>query len=211
MDFHMQHRQGLSIHKIAATNGVSRNAVRRALRSLAPPSGKRCRSQGDKLVAFHEQIAAWLRDPLKSHWTGARMLDELEDLGYQGGRTVLMDYLRHVRPKPAAQAEARFYVKTGQQVQIDWAEMGAVAIACVITKVYAFVAILAWKRTLFVRLTTDMQLLTWLDCHRRAFEFFCGVPREVLIDNLKTSEAIPSGRSRPSGLGIIRRRDGSAR
>jgi transposase len=114
MDFHMQHRQGLSIHKIAAINGVSRNAVRRALRSLTPPTGKRCRSQGDKLVAFHEQIAAWLRDPIKSHWTGARMLDELEDLGYKGGRTVLMDYLRHLRPKPAAQAEARFYVKPGQ-------------------------------------------------------------------------------------------------
>ena len=186
MDFHMQHRQGLSIHKIAAINGVNRNAVRRALRSLTPPSGKRRRSQGDKLVAFHEQIASWLRDPIKSHWTGARMLDELEDLGYQGGRTVLMDYLRHVRPKPAAQAEARFYVKPGQQIQIDWAEMGAVAIAGVITKVYAFVAILAWSRTLFVRFTTNMQLLTWLDCHRRAFECFGGVPREVLIDNLKT-------------------------
>jgi len=23
---------------------------------------------------------------------------------------------------------------------------------------------------------TDMRLLTWLDCHRRAFEFFGGVP-----------------------------------
>lgn len=31
-----------------------------------------------------------------------------------------------------------------------------------------------------------MQLLTWLDCHRRAFTFFGGVPGEVLIDNLKT-------------------------
>lgn len=31
-----------------------------------------------------------------------------------------------------------------------------------------------------------MKLLTWLDCHRRAFEFFGGVSSEVLIDNLKT-------------------------
>jgi transposase len=114
MDFHMQRRQGLSIRKIAALNGVSRNAVRRALRSLTPPDGRRQRSQGDKLAPFHEQIATWLRDPVKSHWTGARMLDELEDRGYEGGRTVLMDYLRRVRPKPAAQAEARFYVKPGQ-------------------------------------------------------------------------------------------------
>src|SRR5450631_850213 len=109
MDFHMQRRQGLSIRKIAALN-----AVRRALRSLTPPDGRRQRSQGDKLAPFHEQIATRLRDPVKSHWTGARILDELEDRGYEGGRTVLMDYLRRVRPKPTAQAEARFYVKPGQ-------------------------------------------------------------------------------------------------
>jgi transposase len=186
MDFHMQRRQGLSIHKIATVNGVSRNRVRRALRSLTPPDGKRQRSQGDKLAPYHEQIATWLRDPIKSNWTGARILDELEDRGYKGGRTVLMQYLRRVRPKPAAQAEARFYVKAGQQVQIDWGEMGPVSVGGVMTKIYAFVAILAWSRTLFVRFTTDMQLLTWLDCHRRTFEYFGGVTREVLIDNLKT-------------------------
>jgi transposase len=114
MDIHILRRQGLSIRKIAAVSGVSRNAVRRALRSSTPPNGKRERSQGDKLAPFHDQIATWLRDTIKSHWTGARILDELEDLGYKGGRTVLMDYLRRVRPKPATQAEARFYVKPGQ-------------------------------------------------------------------------------------------------
>jgi transposase len=186
MEFHMLRLQGLSIRKIAAVCGVSRNTVRRALRSLTPPDGKRQRSQGDKLTPFHDLITTWLRDPIKTHWTGARILDELEDRGYQGGRTVLMDYLRRVRPKPAVQAEARFYVKPGQQIQIDWAEMGPVPVAGVLTKMYVFVAILAWSRTLFVRFTTDMQLLTWLDCHRRAFAFFGGVPREVLIDNLKT-------------------------
>jgi len=182
MDIHMLRRQGLSIRKVAAFCGISRNAVRRALRSSTPPNGKRERSQGDKLAPYYEHIASWLRDPVKSQWTGARMLDELQDIGYEGGRTVLLDHLRRVRPKPAAQAEARFYVKPGQQVQIDWADMGAVLINDVMTKVYVFVAILSWSRTLFVHFTTDMQLLTWLDCHRRAFEFFGGVPREVLID-----------------------------
>ncbi len=186
MDFHMQRMQGLSIRKIAAANGVSRNTVRRALRSSTPPDGKRRRAQGDKLAPFHDQIATWLRDPVKSQWTGARILDELEDRGYRGGRTVLMDYLRRVRPKPTAEAEARFYVKPGQQVQIDWADMGPVPIGGVLTKIYVFVAILAWSRALFIRFTTDMRLLTWLDCHLRAFEFFGGVTREALIDNLKT-------------------------
>jgi len=33
------------------------------------------------LAPFHEQIAKWLLDPVKMHWTGARILDELEDRG----------------------------------------------------------------------------------------------------------------------------------
>jgi len=104
-----------------------------------------------------------------------------------------MDYLRRVRPKPAAQAKARFYVKPGQQVQSDWAEMGPVPIGGVMTKVYVFAAILAWSRALFVRFTTDMQLLTWLDCHCRTFEYFGGATREVLIDNLKVGAESRAG------------------
>jgi transposase len=159
MDIQMMRRQGLSIRKIAALRGLSRNAVRRALRSAKPPSGKRRRSQGIKLAPFQGHIAAWLRDLVKAHWTGARMLDELRGLGSQGGRTVLLDHLRHLRPTPPVQAQARFHVKPGQQVQIDWAEMGVVPVGGVLTKIYAFVAILAWSRTLFVHFTTDMQLI----------------------------------------------------
>ena len=186
MDFHILKQQGLSIRKIAALRGVSRNAVRRALRATAPPTGKRCRTKGIALEPYKPQIAAWFADEVKSKWTAERIFDELQDRGYIGGRTVLKDYVRTHRPRPKVVAEARFYVKPGQQLQVDWAEMGQVSIGGVQRKVYVFVAIMAWSRSLFIRVTTDMQLLTWLDCHRRAFEYFGGVPAEVLIDNLKT-------------------------
>jgi len=38
-------------------------------------------------------------------------------------------------------------------------------------------------------------MLTWLGCHRRAFEFFGGVPHEVLVDNLKTAVASRAGQT----------------
>lgn len=186
MKFHILRQQGLSIRKIAQLCGVSRNRVRRALRSATPPSGKRERSKGAKLTPFTSMVDAWLRDPVKSQWTAERIFEEIVARGYAGGRTVVKEYVRAHRPQVPKIAEARFYVRPGQQLQVDWAEMGPVTIEGVTQKVYAFVAILAWSRTLYVRFTTDMQLLTWLDCHRRAFEYFGGVPGEVLIDNLKT-------------------------
>lgn len=186
MDFHILKQQGLSIRQIAALRGVGRNTVRRALRRTSPPTGKRRREGGAKLVPYLDQIAAWLRDSVTSQWSAERIFDELRDRGYEGGRTVLKEHVRRSRPRLAPVAEARFFVKPGQQMQVDWGEMGVVSVGGVSRKVYAFIAVLAWSRAMFVRFTTDMQLLTWLDCHYRAFAFFGGVPAETLIDNLKT-------------------------
>lgn len=193
MNCHTLRMQGLSIRKIAAVLGLSRNAVRRALRSANQPTGKRRRAKGVKLEPYKGLIDAWMRDEVKSQWTAERIFDELGERGYGGGRTVVKEYVHAHRPRPPRLAEARFYVKPGQQLQVDWAEMGPVEIAGISRKLYAFVAIMAWSRALFVRFTTDMKLLTWLDCHRRAFEFFGGIPSEVLIDNLKVGVASRAG------------------
>ncbi len=69
MDYHMLKQQGMSIRKIAALRGVSRNAVRRALRSAAPPAGKRRRAKGVALEPYKNQIAVWLSHEVTSQWT----------------------------------------------------------------------------------------------------------------------------------------------
>jgi len=96
-----------------------------------------------QLEPYKAQIAAWLRDEVQSKWTTERIFDELQARGYAGGRTVVKDYVRTKRPRAAVTAEARFYVKPGQQLQVDWADMGVVTIGGVQRKPYAFVAIMA--------------------------------------------------------------------
>ena len=54
-------------------------------------------------------------------------------------------------------------------------------------KTWFFVMTLAWSRHQYVEIVTDQKVLTWLGCHRRAFEFFGGVPTKVVIDNLKAA------------------------
>jgi len=48
-----------------------------------------------------------------------------------------------------------------------------------------FVMTLAWSRHAYVELVRDQKVATWLGCHRRAFEWFAGVPARVIIDNPK--------------------------
>ncbi len=51
---------------------------------------------------------------------------------------------------------------------------------------HVFVAVLGFSRMLYIEFTDNMRYDTLEECHRNAFSFFGGVPREVLYDNMKT-------------------------
>jgi hypothetical protein len=46
---------------------------------------------------------------------------------------------------------------------------------------------LSWSRHQYVRFVFDQEVATWLRCHRDAFEWFGGVPRRIVLDNLKAA------------------------
>ena len=50
---------------------------------------------------------------------------------------------------------------------------------------WVFVMTLAWSRHQYAEVVWDQKVETWLGCHRRAFEFFGGVPARIVIDNPK--------------------------
>ncbi len=51
------------------------------------------------------------------------------------------------------------------------------------TSVSVFVAMLPCSGLVFACGTLDEKMPTWLDCHRRAFEYLDGVPLVVVSDN----------------------------
>ena len=67
---------------------------------------------------------------------------------------------------------------------IDDPELGRIA-------TWVFVMTLAWSRHTYAELVVDQTVPTWLACHRRAFEFFGGVPARVVIDNAKCATPAP--------------------
>jgi transposase len=87
--------RGVSIKKLARRTGLSRNTIRRALRSDEPPAYRRAPA-GSMLDSFKDEIHRLLRDdPTLS---GVRIREELEPLGFAGSKTMVDDYLREVRP-----------------------------------------------------------------------------------------------------------------
>ncbi len=87
--------RGVSIKELERRTGLARNTIRTALRSDAPPSYERS-SRPSKLDPFKDEIHELLRqDP---RLPGVRVRELIEPLGFDGGKSIVDDYLREVRP-----------------------------------------------------------------------------------------------------------------
>ena len=86
-------------------------------------------------------------------------------------------------------ATMRVTHKPGDTMQVDWAG-GTIPYYDPITgeeyKAYLFVAALPCSSYLYVEACTDMKHESWLMCHVHAYEYFGGVTRVLVPDNLKT-------------------------
>lgn len=85
-------------------------------------------------------------------------------------------------------ATMRIHHKPGDAMEVDWAG-GTLPITDPVTGIkdpaYLFVAVLPCSCDAYAELCGDMKLENWLYCHVHAFEYFDGVPRLLIPDNLK--------------------------
>jgi len=169
--------QGMKPRAIARKLGRDRKAIRRALGPPpAPPSPP-------KLDPFHDAI----RERLDQGLSGPRILRELRALGYTGKRTLLNNFLRKERGprKLAHKVFRRFETAPGEEAQVDWSPY-RVLIGGVLTLVHAFSMVLAYSRMLFIAFYRNEKLPTLLHAHAEAFEYFQGLCRTCVYDNMTT-------------------------
>jgi hypothetical protein len=87
--------RGVPIKELARRTGLARNTIRSALRSVGPPVF-RVPERPSKLEPFKDEIHRLLSDDPKL--PGVRVRELIEPLGFEGGKTIVDDYLREVRP-----------------------------------------------------------------------------------------------------------------
>jgi transposase len=174
-------RQGKGVREIARELGIARNTVRKYLRNEAAPRyGPRAR-RATKLDGFHCYLLARI-EAAKPDWIPAPvLLREIGERGYTGGLTQLKAFLASYKPRPAVEPLVRFETAPGEQMQVDF-----VVFRRSPEPLSAFVATLGYSRASFVRFVTDERIDTLVGSLRLAFEYFGGVPRQVLFDNMKT-------------------------
>jgi len=173
--------KGAYIKDIAAQLGVHPRTVSRALARGAAPSGKRPNARKSKLDPFKPLVDDLLAQGV---WNAVVIFRELQARGYQGGISILRDYIHPKRPLRPSRATVRFETAPGRQLQHDWAEIRT-EIAGRCTKVYFAVNTLGYSRRFHFWAAPRKDAHHSFESLVRAFEYFGGVPREVLVDNEK--------------------------
>ena len=109
--------RGVSIKELMRRTGLARNTIRAALRSPVPP-GFKCPERRSKLDPFKDEIHVLLRGDPKL--TGVRIRELIEPLGFVGGKSIVDDYLREVRPLfLVARTFQRTVYRPGEICQFD--------------------------------------------------------------------------------------------
>jgi transposase len=169
------------IETVARRFGVHHSTVRRALDDAPAAADTPFPSAVD---AFKPHIVHRLTE--YPELTATRLLAELRARGYAGGIAILRRYVAQVRQPRPRKVYLRVEVEPGEQAQVDWGSFGHLRIGSAQRPLSAFVMVLSWSRALFVDFALDQRMETFLAMHRRALEFFGGVPKRCLYDNLKS-------------------------
>jgi transposase len=176
--------EGLSQREIARRLGINRRTVIRLARSGEPPRYRRAAvgSQLDPLEpVLRRLVEEWPQ--IKAPRVAEILRDEY---GYRGSERLVREHLRRLRPSTVRPAQRTGY-RPGQVLQLDWAEMPTrPRIAGRERRVYALVAALPYSGAQTAHFSFDLTLESFLEGHVRAFEFFGGVPRECVYDNLRS-------------------------
>jgi transposase len=191
----MRFVSGLSIKEIARRTGRDRNTVRRALRSSSAPRYRR-RSAPSKLDPFKDEIHRLLRaDP---RLPGQRVRELIVPLGYAGGKTIVDDYLREVRPlfDPPRTFQRTVY-RPGEICQFDlWRPKREVPVGHGQTRRgWVVVACLGYSRAGAGALIFSTQIADLLAGIRRCLWRLGGLPRTLVWDR---QAGLHAGGGRPT-------------
>ena len=182
MEIKILHKQGMSSRAIARELGISRNTVKRYLQAKSePPKYTPRPAVASLLDEYRDYIRQRIADAHPYKIPATVIAREIRDQGYRGGMTILRAFIRSLSVPQEQEPAVRFETEPGRQMQVDWGTMRNGR-----SPLHVFVAVLGYSRMLYIEFTDNMRYDTLETCHRNAFRFFGGVPREVLYDNMKT-------------------------
>jgi transposase len=194
-------RDGMPIREIERRTGLSRNTIRKYLRSGAVEPKFKVADRPSKLDAFAEKLSGWLRietgKSRKQRRTAKQMHADLVVLGYDGsyGRVAAFVRAWKIERQHDAQTSGRgtfvpLVFAPGEAFQFDWSEDWAILDGKQ-TKLQVAHTKLSHSRAFAVRAYLLQTHEMLFDALTQAFRVLGGVPQRGIFDNMNLTFVIP--------------------
>jgi transposase len=187
-------REHLSINEITRRTSLSRNTIKKWLKTQAEPKYKH-REVVTKLTAFESQLKLMLESnahrPKKERRTALALFTELKSVGFTGSYSRITQYIRQWRNQSAKVTGKSAFVplkfELGEAFQFDWSEEDGLFIGGQATKIQAAHLKLCASRAfaVFAYPTQTHEML--FEAHTRSFNMLGGITMRGIYDNMKTA------------------------
>jgi transposase len=137
------------------------------------------------LQPYQDEIKAWLSQGIAGTTIHQALIRRYNFSGSYSSVRRFLQFLKAENPKATVMLD----FEPGEVAQVDFGSGPKVLDPSTgeVFSTWVFVMTLAFSRHQYAEVVKDQKVTTWLGCHRRAFEFFGGVPAKVVIDNLKSA------------------------
>ena len=197
-------RDKMSLHEITKRTGLSRNTIRKWLRSpkeVAPPKYRR-REQDCKLTTFHQELEQALKADAhrikQNRRTAKDLFAQIKTNGYEGCYSRVTDFIREWRGSEGKSMQAFVPLKfqLGEAFQFDWSEEGLV-IGGIYRRIQVSHLKLCASRAFWLVAYPSQGHEMLFDAHTRSFAALGGIPRRGIYDNMKTAvDRVNKGKGR---------------
>ena len=191
------YRDRFSIREISRRTGLSRNTVRKYLRTDSVEPKFRVPERASKLDPYAAKLSQMLRQEAvksrKQRRTIKQLHADLRALGYDGSYNRVAAFARDW--KAARQREQKttgrgvfvpLAFSPGEAFQFDWSEDWA-TIGGERTKLQVAHFKLSYSRAFIIRAYRQQTHEMLFDAHNHAFRILGGVPRRGIYDNMRTA------------------------
>ena len=190
-------REHLSIREIGRRTGLSRNTIRKYLRSDGVEPQFKVPDRPSKLDPFADRLAAWLKTeanrPRKQKRTLKQLHADLMSLGFEGSYNRVAAFAREWRADRQRELQTTgrgtfvpLSFAPGEAFQFDWSEDWAI-IGSERTKLQVAHTKLSYSRAFIVRAYLLQTHEMLFDAHTHAFRVFGGIPQRGIYDNMRTA------------------------
>lgn len=173
---------GLTASQIAQKLQMDSRTVKKWL-SVSHYRQRQTITESKLLDPYKDDIVALLE---RYPYSATQVFQQIQANGFKGSYSLVKVYVRQIRPKrPPAYLTLAF--APGDYAQVDWGIYKTIRIGSTRRQLSFFVMVLCHSRMMYVEFVTSQKMDHFLACHQHAFTYFGGVPKFIMVDNLKSA------------------------